>query len=64
MIRGGMKKKHLPENGLYYPLETAKLVTFTEEIVNRKLHFFCSVEIATGDWREIMAIAKNQSGRV
>ena len=46
------------------PLETAELVTFTEEILNRKLHFFCSVEIATGHWREIMAIAKNQSGRV
>ena len=25
-----------------YPQETADLVTFTEEIVNRKLHFLCS----------------------
>ena len=25
-----------------YPQETADLVTFTEEIFNRKLHFLCS----------------------
>ena len=28
------------------PQETADLVTFTEEILNEKLHFLCSVRIA------------------
>ena len=38
------------------PQESADLVTFTEEILNRKLHFLCSekdmiVSIVADDWR-------------
>ena len=29
------------------PQETADLVTFTEEILNGKLHFLCSAQLAT-----------------
>ena len=32
---------------LQFPQETADLVTFTEEILNGKLHFLCSDEIYT-----------------
>ena len=31
-------------------LETADLVTFTEEIVNGKLHFLCSVGLIFSNW--------------
>ena len=36
-ISGGIERYH------WYRLETADLVTFTEEILNGKLHFLCSV---------------------
>ena len=45
------------------PQETADLVTFTEEIVNGKLYFLCSVFfIAASDWTQIFAM-KLQNNR-
>ena len=32
------------------PLETADLVTFTEEILNGKLQFLCSVGLSIIEW--------------
>ena len=32
------------------PQETADLVTFTEEILNEKLHFLCSVMLITNQY--------------
>ena len=41
------------------PQETPDLVTFTEEILNEKLHFFCAVNFE-GQGQELDGKAVNQ----
>ena len=41
-IRSHLLKKFLMENFIFYAVETANLVTFTDEILKGKLHFLFS----------------------
>ena len=39
--------EHCTKNEVFHPQETADLATFTEEILNAKLHFLCSGGLLT-----------------